>query len=310
MSGILQGFAVIGTIIAVGYVVGRAGVLGNQAHTVLSRTAFFVATPCLLTTTLAATDLPTVFSASLVVTAASSVAVSAAYVATAVAQSRPAGETAIGAMACGYVNAGNLGIPIAIYVLGDASFVAPTLLFQLALFAPVITTVLGAVSSDRVEGERRSWTRIATEPLRNPITIGSAVGLVLAATGWRLPAAIGEPVSLMGAFAIPAILIAFGISLHGAQPPGHGDTGVVLWTVVGLKNIGQPLLAYLIGAFGLGLDGLTLLAVVITAALPTAQNVFTYAVRFEQGVVIARDAALVTTIVSVPVLFAVTVLLS
>ncbi len=75
MGGILQGFAVIGTIIAVGYAFGRAGVLGPEAQNVLSRTAFFVATPCLLVTTLADTNLPTVFSASLVVTATSSVAV-------------------------------------------------------------------------------------------------------------------------------------------------------------------------------------------------------------------------------------------
>ncbi len=310
MSGILEGFAVIGTIIAVGYAVGRAGVLGTQAQTVLSRTAFFVATPCLLVTTLAATDLPTVFSASLVVTAASSVAVAGLYVASAVGRRRPVGETAIGAMAAGYVNSGNLGIPIAIYVLGDASYVAPSLLFQLALFAPVVTTVLDAVSTDRAEGQSGSWVRVASQPLRNPITIGSAVGLTLAATGWQLPAAIESPISLMGGFAIPGILIAFGISLHGAQRPGRGDSAMALWIVVALKNVGQPLLAYLIGAFVLGLDGLTLLAVVITAALPTAQNVFTYAVRYEQAVILARDATLVTTVVSVPVLLAVTVLLS
>lgn len=63
--------------------------------------------------------------------------------------------------------------------------------------------------------------------------------------------------------------------------------------VVALKNVAQPVLAYLIGALALGLDGLTLLAVVITAALPTAQNVFTYAVRYEQGVML-DCAALVT----------------
>jgi predicted permease len=45
------------------------------------------------------------------------------------------------------------------------------------------------------------------------------------------------------------------------------------------------------------------MAVVVCAALPTAQNVFGYAVRFDQGVQLGRDAALTTTIVSVPMLF-------
>ena len=33
----------------------------------------------------------------------------------------PPGETAVGSMASGYVNAGNLGIPIATYALGNAA---------------------------------------------------------------------------------------------------------------------------------------------------------------------------------------------
>jgi hypothetical protein len=310
VSGIFEGFAVIGTIITVGYVVGRTGVLGPHAQVVLSRTSFFVATPCLLAVTLAETDLPTVFSASLVVTATSSVAVAVVYAASATLRHRAAGEVAIGAMAAGYVNAGNLGIPIAIYVLGDASFVAPALLFQLALFGPAMVTVLDALAAERDAGVPAPWYRTITQPLRNPITIGSVLGLVLAATGWRLPEPVAEPVSLLGALAIPAILLAFGISLHGADRPGRGDIGASLWTVVALKNVVQPLLAYLIGAFVLDLAGLTLLAVVITAALPTAQNVFAYAVRYDQAVLLARDCALVTTFVSVPVLVAVTLVLS
>jgi predicted permease len=58
------------------------------------------------------------------------------------------------------------------------------------------------------------------------------------------------------------------------------------------------------------MSGPALTAVVVCAALPTAQNVFGYAVRFDQGVRLGRDAALTTTIVSVPVLVAVVGLLS
>jgi predicted permease len=75
-----------------------------------------------------------------------------------------------------------------------------------------------------------------------------------------------------------------------------------------LKNLVQPVLALALG-LALGLEGHALLAVVVCAALPTAQNVFGYAVRFGQGVVLGRDAGLVTTLVSAPVLFAVVALL-
>lgn len=42
------------------------------------------------------------------------------------AMRRPAGETVIGGLSAGYVNAGNLGIPIAVYALGGAAAAAPT----------------------------------------------------------------------------------------------------------------------------------------------------------------------------------------
>ena len=44
MGGVLTGFAIIGAIIAAGYVVGRTGLLGPHAQFVMSRLAFFVLT--------------------------------------------------------------------------------------------------------------------------------------------------------------------------------------------------------------------------------------------------------------------------
>ena len=43
------------------------------------------------------------------------------------------GDAAVTALAASYVNANNLGIPIAAYVLGDTTVIAPVLLFQLGL---------------------------------------------------------------------------------------------------------------------------------------------------------------------------------
>lgn len=118
------------------------------------------------------------------------------------------------------------------------------------------------------------------------------------------------PLQLIADLAVPAMLLAFGISLCGAERPGSGGTGPLLWTVVALKNVVHPLLALLIGGPVLGLSGAALTAVVVCAALPTAQNVFGYAVRFDEGVRLGRDAALTTTLVSVPVLFAVVAVLA
>ena len=52
MSGVLGGFAALAPVIAVGWVVGRGGILGTAAPAVLSRLSFLIAMPALLFLTL------------------------------------------------------------------------------------------------------------------------------------------------------------------------------------------------------------------------------------------------------------------
>ena len=307
MGGVVEGFVVIGVVIVVGYLLGRSGVLGPGAVQVLSRLAFFVASPALLFVTLAHADVRAVFSEPLVVTAVSSSLACLLYVPVGLLRRRPAGETAVGSMASGYVNAGNLGIPIATYALGDAAEVAPVMLFQLTVLAPIFSTALDLMAA-RAEGHRPPLLRTLTAPARNPIALASAAGLLVSATGVAPPAALLAPVELIGALAVPAMLLAFGLSLRGAPLPGAGENGPSLVAVLLLKNLVQPVIALGLG-LALGLSGHALLAVVVCAALPTAQNVFGYAVRFGQGVTLGRDAGLATTLLSVPVLVAVVALL-
>jgi predicted permease len=72
----------------------------------------------------------------------------------------------------------------------------------------------------------------------------------------------------------------------------------------------QPLSAYLIGRFLIGLDTEALLAVTVLSSLPTAQNVFVIASRYNRGALLARDAIFVSTIASVPVVLIVTALIA
>ncbi|OLT48947.1 hypothetical protein BJF85_10795 [Saccharomonospora sp. CUA-673] len=308
MNGVVEGFLVIGFVVAVGYGLGRTGALGPSAMQVLSRTAFFVGSPALLFGTLARTDVSAVFSAALLVTAVTSTVVCLLYLPIGLARRRPAGEVTVGSMASGYVNAGNLGIPIATYVLGGAAEVAPVLLFQLAVLTPVFTSVLD-VQSERAGGGKPNWLRAFSAPVRNPLALASAAGIVCSATGFLPPTAVMDPVDLIGNLAVPAMLLAFGISLHASTLPGKDrDLRPSLITVVGLKTFVHPLLAWGL-AMAIGADEHALLAAVVCAALPTAQNVFGYAVRFDQGVQLARDAGLASTVLALPVLVGIVALL-
>lgn len=306
MAGVLTGFAIIGAVVLAGYLVGRTGVLGEGAGPLLSRATFFVFAPCLLFTVLAEADVTVLFSSVLLIAALSALVAGGLFVLIArVLWRRPLAETVIGALASGYVNANNIGIPVALYVVGDIAFTAPVILLQLLVLAPIALTVL-----DVAERGRSSLLRVLVQPLRNPIIIGSVLGVIVSATGIELPAPVMEPFRLIGAAAVPLVLVAFGMSLHGQRPLARGSDRRGTLTAVAIKTLVMPLTAWLLGALVFGLEGHLLFGVVVLASLPSAQNVFVYAQRYDRGVTLARDAVFLSTVLAVPLLLLVAWLLA
>jgi malonate transporter len=306
--GVLAGFFVVWFIILVGMFVGRRKVLGENARSVLSALTFFVASPALLFETLSKAKLHDVFAAPLLVTAVGA-AVTAAlfFVIVRFLLKRTVPESLMSSMSASLANSANLGIPIAVYVLGDASYVAPLLIFQLAFFTPLFLMALDATTSSH----RTTPAGFVLMILKNPMIVGSALGLVVAGTGWKVPELVMQPIHLIGGAAIPAMLIAFGMSLNGSRPL-QAAAGRRIDTLMGsaFKLVVHPGIAYVFARFALGMDGHALFAVVVTSALPTAQNVFVAASRYRTGITVAKDTVLITTVVAVPAMICVALLLT
>ena len=308
MLGVLAGFFVVWCIILVGMFVGRRNILGDNARSVLSALTFFVASPALLFETLSKARLGDVFAAPLLVTAVGAIATAAIYFGVArLLLKRALPEALVSAMSASLANSANLGIPIAVFVLGDASYVAPLLIFQLAFFTPLFLMVLDATTT----AHRTTPLSFALMILRNPMIVGSGLGLLVAGTGWQVPELVLQPIHLIGGAAIPAMLLSFGMSLNGSRPlhaSAQRRTDTLL--ACAFKLIVHPALAYLFARFALGLQDQALFAVVVTAALPTAQNVFVVANRYRTGLTVAKDTVLITTVVAVPAMIGVALLLA
>jgi malonate transporter and related proteins len=312
VSGVLAGFATIGLIIGLGFLLAHLQVLNETAQSVLTRTAFFVASPALMITVLGGTDVHRLLSANLLASLGSvAVAATLAVLLARLVWKRDSGETVIATFCGSYVNAGNLGLPIAAYALGDAALIAPMLLAQLLVLQPSGLAVLDGLTRtpqpDTSRG-RRLLIRVSA-PFRNPLAVASLIGLLLALTGIKLPLPINAPLTLVGGMAVPAMLIAYGISLRLGPGLGAGEPPAQIAGLVGLKLVVQPVAAYLLGAYAVGLEGHDLLAVTVIAALPTAQNVFTFAMRYDRAVILARDVIFVATLLSVPAIIVITALL-
>jgi len=313
VQGVLAGFATIGIIIGLGFLLAQLRILDATALGVLTRVAFYVASPALMLTVLGGTDAHGLLSANLFASLGSVVvAATIAVLVVRLLWRREAGDTVIATFCSAYVNAGNLGLPIAAYALGDAALIAPMLLAQLLILQPSGLAVLDAITyvpSPGITPARLLLIRLS-QPLRNPLALGSLIGLVLALTGFKLPLIINAPLTLVGGIAVPAVLLAYGISLRLGPRPGSGEPPLQIATLVSIKLVVQPIAAYLIGAYALGLVGRDLLAVTVIAALPTAQNVFTFAMRYDRGVILARDMIFVATLLSVPAILIITWLLA
>ena len=340
MGEVIGGLAVFAVVIGVGWLLVRTGAVPRNADAVLTRVCFFAATPALLVCTLADADLGAVAGVgTLVALTAESAAILSAWALHRLVLHRTTAEATIGALASGYVNAANLGIPVLVLVLGDAAPIAPVLLLQLLVITPAAFAVLDTVT------RRGSPSRLATLtiPLRNPLLLAVAAGAAVNLSGADLDGAAGghlrETLDTLGRIAVPLMMLALGMSLAASRTraplpdgapaapevpeaapevpeappepdaaapavppePAHDAAGrAALRWAVGWKLLVAPGLAGLLG-LGAGLRGPGLLVPITTAALPTAQNVFMYASRYGVAKPLGRDAVLVTTAGFVPV---------
>lgn len=287
----------IALIIGVGWVARRAGALGPEAAGSLASVTYWVASPAMLFHAIISTGTSGVFDAPLAVAAASGVGTALLFVAVARLFLRlTRGETTLGAMASSLNNGAYIGIPIAVYVLNDASAIVPILVFQLGFFTPMFFVLADLIGS----GRRPSVVGIARVVARNPMVIAAACGFLFSAAGWSMPTLLDVSTSMLGAAAPPMILLSFGAALVDRRA-ASGEAGVpAVACAVVAKLAVQPLIACGVGMI-LGLTGPALMSVTIMAALPSAQNAYIAATRAKAGERIAQGTVLVTTFASLPV---------
>lgn len=306
VTEVFVGFAIVTLVVATGYVTGRMGILGPTALDVLSKAAFFVFSPALLFIVLGDADIQVLFSDLLPVSALAAVGALVLYVVIAVvSRVRGAGRLTVGGLAASYVNSNNIGLPLAAYILGDPALAAPVLLFQLIVMSPVALTILDISSHGSL-----SARRILSGPIRNPLIIGSILGVVVSWWDLELPDIIHEPLDLLGQAAVPTLLFALGLSLASQRLWEAREFRREIAVAAVIKLSVMPLIAWLLGVFVFSLDDHALFTVVILAALPSAQNVFNYSQRYHVATPLARDSVVLTTLVSLPIMIGLALLLA
>lgn len=295
---VLQSFVGAAVLVGMGWALLRWRVLPEASESVLAAFSFSVAIPALLFVALVEADLSVVLVGLFPGIALSAVLATLVYAGYAAVRRRPLGTATVGALGAAFVNGGSLGIPIAEYLLGDAAYAVPLILFQMVIHVPIALGILDIASASRDDGES-AWRRWL-KPVRNPIVLAAALGLLVNLSDVELWPSVLRPMELLADTMIPVGLLVFGMSLRGITLSKQMLTADTIVASV-CKLVVHPLAALGVGLL-LGLPQWSVYALVVIAAIPTGQNLYIYASMYRTAVDTARDTTVLTTALSVPLL--------
>lgn len=273
-------------LVLCGYVATRRGVLPLSAIGGLNSFVLFFALPCMLFRFGAQTPIAQLLDPVVaLVYLLSGILLVAATVA---ATLRRWGwnDAAFGALVTVFPNSGFMGVPLLVALLGQES--AAPVIVTMALDMVVTTSLCIALSRLGLgQGSAGRALRMALKGmLVNPLPWAIALGGMASGLQWQLPGPVDKAVAMLAAAASPVALFTIGAVLARSQMNQAEHVAARHYVPLALiKLLVHPLLVWLacLGALALGLSlsPLTMTALVLSAALPSASNVSLLAERFD-----------------------------
>ena len=200
-------------------------------------------------------------------------------------------DASFGALVAAFPNAGFMGVPLLVALLGDnaAGPVIGAILVDLILTSTLCLALAQASGHRSGGGDKRSMLAAAVLSLRgaltNPLPWAITIGALFAALDRELPGPIAQIVRMLGESAAPVALFTIGAVLSRAGRHGHSRTPPRNYLPVALlKLVVHPALIFGIGAgaaaLGAPVSTFGLMVLTLVAALPSASNVSVLAERY------------------------------
>lgn len=208
-------------------------------------------------------------------------------------------ESAVQGVAGSFSNIGYMGPPLMTAALGEAAVVPTALIFVFDnLFIFTIVPILVGFGAGEAGGRsgigaavRGALRRIAT----HPFNLAIALGILMAYTHWRPPAAVDTMLTFLKNAAAPCALFTLGVTV-ALRPLRRVAVEVPAHLLV--KLVVHPLLVWVllswVGDFGRVWNS----TAVLMAALPPALNLFVIASQYDRYVEEASAAVLLGTLAS------------
>ena len=182
-----------------------------------------------------------------------------------------------------FMNAGNMGIPLALFAFGQAGFQRATLMFVMITF---LQYSLGIYILNR----HSNWTEI----FRLPLIYAAVAGLCVNLAQIEIPELLLQPVTMLGQATIPIMLISLGYRLHQVESLqwGHALGGALLRIVGGFVSAN-------IAAHWIGAEGVNRQVLLLYGSLPAAVVNFILTEKYRQDPGLAASIVVLSTLISV-----------
>jgi malonate transporter len=207
----------------------------------------------------------------------------------------PQRDAAFFGLVAGVSNAGYLGVPLLVALLGTRA-AAPAIL---AIVADLLVVASAGLALAEMQGATgRGWRDDLKEAVvrlaLNPFVIAMVLGASFSGFGWTLATPFAEIVKLLADAAGPCALFAIGLALVRPDAPLRSP---MLALPVATKLLVHPLLVAATMTLA-GVDDFTRTAAILVAALPSAGWVLIFALRYEADAGRVSATILLTTAIA------------
>ena len=284
-------------IMALGYGTRRLGWIRREEISAINKIAFRIFLPCLLYYNVYCSDLSVSFDPLLMAYAVGGVLLTfgLAIGYTLLTEKLPErrGVMIQGMFRSNYVI---MGIPVATALLGAGELGTVSIL--IAVVVPLFN-MLAVVVLEVFRGQKPKPLHILGQIAKNPLVIGSVLGILTLAAGIRLPHILEQTIQSISAIASPLQLFLLGAFF---QFSGLKTYRRELVTVSAAKLLISPGLFLGLGAL-LGFRGVAFVSLIGIFASPTAVNSFTMAQQMGGDAELAGDIVVITSAVSILTMF-------
>ncbi len=289
-------------IIVVGYITCKCGVFGKDARLHVTRMVLNVAIPGItLSSVLNQESLPGAAEILRLFAVAFSsyfILLAAAYIVPAALRARQP-EVGIYRFMVAFANVGFIGYPVTQAIFGDRALFY-TCVFNLPFnfLAYSIGAVFIQKSSQVAEGggTGQGKSAISYKTFLTPCLISSVIAIVLAFTGWKGPAVVGNVCEMLGNITTPAALLIIGSSLAEMPVKEMFSNGKV-YALALVRLLLLPVVMYFIYR-GFVMDALLLGECVIISAMPVATNGTMLCLQYQADEKLMAQGTFITTLAS------------